>query len=110
MKEFHMILPLALILGFMVGCQDKGAMAELEAFRAQAAVEEQNKEVVKLYIDIINKREFDSLDKVLSPDYTIFTPSRLFFPNPKSRSASSIRSATPCDMSPGKSEKRWPRI
>jgi hypothetical protein len=26
----------------MVGCQDKEAMAELEAFKAQAEVEEQN--------------------------------------------------------------------
>ena len=46
MKNYMIILPLALILCFMVGCQDKEAMAELEEFRAQAAVEEQNKELV----------------------------------------------------------------
>ncbi len=34
MKKLCMILPLALILCFMVSCQDKEAMAELEAFRA----------------------------------------------------------------------------
>jgi len=45
MKKLLIILPLALILCFMVGCQDKEAMAELEEFRAQAAVEEQNKEI-----------------------------------------------------------------
>jgi len=42
MKKLSMILPLALILCFMVGCQDKEAMAELEKFRAQAEAEEQN--------------------------------------------------------------------
>jgi hypothetical protein len=42
MKKLCMVLPLALILCFMVGCQDKEAMAELEAFKAQAEVEEQN--------------------------------------------------------------------
>jgi hypothetical protein len=31
----------------MVGCQDKAAMAELEEFKAQAALEKQNKELVK---------------------------------------------------------------
>ena len=35
-----MVLPLALILCLMVGCQDKEAIAELEAMKAQAAVEE----------------------------------------------------------------------
>jgi hypothetical protein len=43
MKNLSMILPLALILCFMVGCQDKEAMAELEALKAQTQVEEQNK-------------------------------------------------------------------
>ena len=36
MKKLLMILPLALILCFMVGCQDKEAMAKLEEFRARA--------------------------------------------------------------------------
>jgi hypothetical protein len=49
MKNLSMILPLALILCFMVGCQDKAAMAELEEFKAQAAVEEQNKALVMRY-------------------------------------------------------------
>jgi hypothetical protein len=37
MKRMGMILPMTLILCFMVGCQDKSAMAELEKFKAQAA-------------------------------------------------------------------------
>jgi len=43
MKKLCVILPLALIFCFMVGCQDKAAMAELEGFKAQAALEEANK-------------------------------------------------------------------
>ena len=46
MKKLCMISPLALILCFMVSCQDKEAMAELEEFKAQAEVEEQNKALV----------------------------------------------------------------
>ena len=41
MKKLGMILTLALILCFMVGCQDKESMAELEEFRAQAEVPQQ---------------------------------------------------------------------
>jgi len=45
MNKRHMILPLALILCFVVGCRDKEEMAELEAIKSQAEVEEQNKEI-----------------------------------------------------------------
>ena len=55
MKKLYIILPLALILCFMVGCQDKEAMAELKEMKAQAEVEEQNKELVK--------REWEALSK-----------------------------------------------
>ncbi len=48
MKKLCMILPLALILCFMVGCQNQEAMAELEEMKAQAEVEEQNKEVIEI--------------------------------------------------------------
>ena len=55
MKKLYMILPLTLILCFMVGCQDKEAMAELEAMKAQAEIEEQNKEFVKGLLEELNK-------------------------------------------------------
>ena len=61
MKKLYMILPLALILCFMVGCQDKEAMAELEEFRAQKAVEEQNKEIIRRWIEEVNKENFEQL-------------------------------------------------
>ena len=78
-----MILPLALILCFMAGCQNKVAMAELEEFRAQAAVEEQNKDVVKRYIEALNEGNFEAFKELLSPDYAIYSPSG--YPEPTSR-------------------------
>ena len=52
MKKLFMILPLVLVLCFAFGCQDKEATAELEEFKAQAALEEQNKELVLSWIDL----------------------------------------------------------
>lgn len=49
MKKCFYIVLLALLLCFTIACQDKAAMVELEKFKAQAGVEEQNKEVVKRY-------------------------------------------------------------
>ena len=69
MKNLCMILPLALILCFMVGCQDKEAMAELEEFRAKAALEEQNKEVVRRYWNgKWNERRPEILDELQTSD------------------------------------------
>jgi steroid delta-isomerase-like uncharacterized protein len=74
MKKLLMILPLALILGFMVGCQDKAAMAELEAFKAQRAQEEKNMELAKRYIEAINQGNFEDFAELLSPDFTAYSP------------------------------------
>ena len=78
-----MILALALILCLVVGCQDKEAMAELEEFKAQAAVEEQNKEVVNSYVETLSEGNFEAFKELLSPDYTIYSPSG--YPEPTSR-------------------------
>jgi steroid delta-isomerase-like uncharacterized protein len=68
-KKLCMVLPLALILCFLVGCQDKAAMAELEEFTAQAKVEEQNKVLVIRYSEARSKGDIEALKKLLSPDY-----------------------------------------
>ena len=47
MKRLIMIIPLVILLCFVFSCQDKEAMAKLEEFKAQAEIEEQNKELVK---------------------------------------------------------------
>ncbi len=73
MKKVYMILPFALILCFMVGCQDKEAMAELEAFKAQAGLEEQNKEIVWRYFDLMDDRN-PAYMELSSEDYVVHFP------------------------------------
>jgi steroid delta-isomerase-like uncharacterized protein len=60
----------------MVGCQDKEAMAELEAMKAQAEVEEQNKELVTRYVEAWNTGDFEAFKEVLAPDFFYYLPSR----------------------------------
>ena len=83
MKKLLVILPLALILCFTVGCQDKAAMAELEEFKAQAVVEEQNEEIVRHFIEELNKGNLGIVEEVYAPDYVFYSPSNT--PEPKTR-------------------------
>jgi len=75
MKKLLMILPLALILCFMLGCQDKEAMAELEEFKAQEALEEQNKELVKGLIEEFNKGNIEAWRKLCALEFAYYQPS-----------------------------------
>ncbi len=78
MKKLCVLLPLALILCFMFGCQDKAAMAELEKFKAQVAVEEQNKQIVNRFIEEMNKGNPENnevLKGLHSPDLAHYIPS-----------------------------------
>jgi predicted ester cyclase len=74
MKKLYVILPLALILCFMVGCQDKEAMAELEAMKAQVEVEEQNKAIVHQLYESIDKQDFDTFVKLSASDGVCHIP------------------------------------
>ena len=69
MKTLSMILFLALILCFMVGCQDKEAMAELEAMKAQAEVEEQYEASFRYMLEETDKGNYAAWDEVCSADY-----------------------------------------
>ena len=83
MKKLYMILPLAVMLCLVIGCQDKAAMAELEEFKAQVAVEEQNKELMRKLVDEWNKRSNDLYRQVMASDYAFYSPSAN--PSPLSR-------------------------
>ena len=74
MKKLCMILPLALILCFMVGCQGKEAMAELEKYKARAEVEEQNKELVRQLYEAIDKQDMDTFLGLSAPDGVCHIP------------------------------------
>jgi steroid delta-isomerase-like uncharacterized protein len=75
MKKLCMILPLALILCFIVGCQDKAAMAELEEFKAQAALEEQNIEIVGKGYKMIDEGNIEGLMELFAPNFLWYAPS-----------------------------------
>jgi predicted ester cyclase len=74
MKKLLLILPLALILCFLVGCQDKEAMAELEEMKAQAEVEEQNKEIARQLYKAIDEQNFDTLLELSASDGVCHIP------------------------------------
>ena len=69
MKKLFMILPLVLVLCFVYGCQDKAAMAELEAFKAQAGVEEANKALATRYNEAWESGDLEAIKEIYSPDF-----------------------------------------
>ncbi len=68
MKISRIILPLAILLGFGFGCRDKVEMAELEKYKAQAEVEEQNKDIVRRWLSELDKGNFAIVDEVIAED------------------------------------------
>ena len=68
MKNPIVVVSLVLLLFFTFGCQNKAEKAELEKFRAQAAVETQNKAVVRQFYEAIDAQNFDRLKELLAPD------------------------------------------
>ncbi len=69
MKKYLWVVPLVLLLCFVINCQDKAAMAELEKSRAQAAVERQNKALALRCADAFQKGDVVALKDIFSPDY-----------------------------------------
>jgi steroid delta-isomerase-like uncharacterized protein len=80
MKKLYIILPLALILCFMVGCQDKAAMAELDEFKAQAEVEEQNEALIRHHYEELNKGNVEIINESFAPEYGLYRPSNSLKP------------------------------
>ena len=75
MKKLFMILFLTLILCIIAGCQDKVAMAELEAFKAQAELVEQNKALVLQLYEELGKGNIEKGFELCAPDYRLYYPS-----------------------------------
>ena len=75
MKKLCMILSLALILCFMVSCQDKEAMAELEELKAQAEVEEQNKALIRNFFEELDKGNAEIVKELYTPAVKSYWPS-----------------------------------
>ena len=83
MKKIYLILPLALALCFVVGCQDKEAMAELEEFKAQAEVEETGeaalREAMVKYSQIVANGDFEAWLDFCTDDITVMWPEQPIF-------------------------------
>lgn len=75
MNKYLRVVPLVILFCFAMACQDKAAMAELERFRAQARIEEQNKELVKRGFEALNKGDFDTIKEMTAPEYVRYIPS-----------------------------------
>jgi len=72
MKKLIVVIPLVLLLCFTFGCQDKEAMAELEKFKAQAEIEEQNKATVLRLFEELDKKNFGIIKELCSPDAKLY--------------------------------------
>jgi predicted ester cyclase len=84
MKNPIFVLSLVLLLCFAFGCQNKAEKVELEKFRTQAKVEEQNKEIVKRFFEEFpNKGNIEIFNELCAPDYSYYFPSNN--PKPMSR-------------------------
>ena len=82
MRKYLCIVPLVLVFCFTIACQDKAAMAELEKYKAQAKLEEQNKELFRKTCEMVNTWNLEYVNAAVAPDYAYFYPSE----NPKSMS------------------------
>ena len=86
MKKLLMILLLTLVLCFMVGCQDKEAMAELEEFKAQAELEERNMEVVRKWLKAADEGNIEGAMELFAPNFLWYSPSNSPAPMSKEES------------------------
>jgi predicted ester cyclase len=75
MKKNLCVVPLVLLFCFTLACQNKAAMAELEKYRAQAAVEEQNKVLAKRLMEAISQADLDTIKELVAPEFVEYTPS-----------------------------------
>lgn len=72
-KAVFLFLLLTLMIGY--SCQDKAALAELEKFKAQMELEEQNKALAeRWHYDLSIDRNWDVMADILSEDFVIHNP------------------------------------
>jgi steroid delta-isomerase-like uncharacterized protein len=75
MKKSLLVVSLVILLCFTFSCQNKDEKAELEKFRAQAKVEEQNKTLAKRVMEAVNKGDFDTIKELMAPEFVRYSPS-----------------------------------
>jgi steroid delta-isomerase-like uncharacterized protein len=75
MKKYVCAIPLVLLLCFSFACRDNEAMAELAKYRAQAAVEEQNKALLNRMWEAWNRGDFEAWKLMHADEYAYYSPS-----------------------------------
>ena len=75
MKKPLLVVSLVILLCFTFSCQNKAEKAELEKFKAQAAVEAQNKAIANREWEAWGKGDFEAFKEVVAPEYVYYMPS-----------------------------------
>jgi len=75
MRTVFSTLCISLIALSFWGCQDKETLAELNELKALSELEEQNKSLIKKYIEAWNTQNFQGLEEYLSPQFKVYIPS-----------------------------------
>jgi predicted ester cyclase len=86
MRKLLWVSLLVFLLCFIFACQDKEARAELEEFRAQVALEEQNKALILQWHEELDKANIDACMEMFSPDFLWYAPSNSPTPMSKEKS------------------------
>jgi steroid delta-isomerase-like uncharacterized protein len=66
---------LVFLICFAFACQNKAEKAELEKFRAQAKLEEQNRAITNRAWEASSKGDFETLKELGTPEYLWYLPS-----------------------------------
>jgi steroid delta-isomerase-like uncharacterized protein len=83
MKNPILVISLVVLLCFAFSCQNKAEKEELEKFRTQAKIEEQDKQIVKRFFEGLNKGNVEIMDELYAPEYRWYYSSTT--PKPMSR-------------------------
>jgi len=75
MNKYLCVVPLILVFCFTFACQDKAAMADLERYRAQVAVEARNIEIIKAAIAAVDKGDLEVFLTYVAPEFKLYAPS-----------------------------------
>jgi len=75
MKKPLLVVSLVILLCFTFGCQNKAVKTELEKYRTQAKLEDQNKAIANRAWEASNKGDFETLKELGTPEYVWYLPS-----------------------------------
>jgi steroid delta-isomerase-like uncharacterized protein len=75
MERHLKVISLGLLLATVVACHDTGAKAELDAFRAQAALERQNLDLIRQMFETLDRADWDGYKEFFAPEFSYYLPS-----------------------------------